>query len=284
MSRWGGAQKGTKEANTYSINIACGRCIGCNTDKAKDWSLRCQHEFTQHLSTLWGTPTYSDENLPPTLIPKHLQGYLKRVREHISRGPAPTPIRYFASGEYGEQTKRPHYHVIFFGANESHIEAIRKAWPYGEVRDIKPACAESIAYVAGYAAKKYGEQICTQKERVDPRTGKVYIYQPPFIRMSSGGKLKGGGIIKGIGAYHRDNFWRSWTQPLVTVNGFTQRTPRYYKDQANKETNRRQQSRQEQEQHEAMSKVQIPNDEQMRALEQIAKDKHEIKAARRNKN
>lgn len=253
---------------------ACGRCIGCNIDKAKDWALRCHHEYTLHTATTFATPTYSDEHLPPTLSKKHLSAYLKRLRARIDDGPTPTKIRFFASGEYGETTHRAHYHVLLFGADASHYQAIQEAWPHGEVRDIKPAVAESIAYVAGYCAKKYGEEISTQRERVDRRTGEVYNYQPPFILMSRGGRNN-----KGIGGHHRDQFTNSW-EKTATLNGYTQRVPRYYKQKWNETASRKKLSKNEIETHEIMKTINI-TEQQRKAAELIARDKQKIKAQRR---
>ena len=32
-----------------------------------------------------------------------------------------TPLKYYAVGEYGGQTKRPHYHIVIFNADLSHF-------------------------------------------------------------------------------------------------------------------------------------------------------------------
>lgn len=59
------------------------------------------------------TLTYDEEKLPHgrTLVPKHLQDWLKRIRKEVS----PVRLRYYAVGEYGDTSFRPHYHVALFG-------------------------------------------------------------------------------------------------------------------------------------------------------------------------
>ena len=79
------------------------------------------------------TLTYNDESLPrtkegyPTLLKKQVQDYIKRLRNahvaylkkeqrkvHNEYKITGKPIRYYAVGEYGSQTRRPHYHILLF--------------------------------------------------------------------------------------------------------------------------------------------------------------------------
>jgi len=59
-------------------------------------------------------------------------------------------IKYFAVGEYGTRTMRPHYHAIVFGSTGT---ALSQAWKLGLVH-IGSVSPESIAYVCSYALKK----------------------------------------------------------------------------------------------------------------------------------
>lgn len=64
---------------------------------------------------LFVTLTYNNENIPrssngyQTLKRKDLQDYFKRVRKrpHFK-------FKYYAVGEYGSKTQRPHYHILMF--------------------------------------------------------------------------------------------------------------------------------------------------------------------------
>lgn len=97
------------------IMVPCGRCLGCSLSRAEAWSLRCIHEASYHERSCFITLTYRDENLPsntgdyPTLIPRHVQLFLKRLRKKHGK------LRYLYCGEYGSQTQRPHYHMLVFG-------------------------------------------------------------------------------------------------------------------------------------------------------------------------
>lgn len=129
------------------------------------------------------TLTYSDETLPigssevygpvldplPTLLKEDVQKWLKRLRKAI----APLKVRYFAVGEYGEKTQRPHYHLALFGYPNcvrgktrmlstmdqsqkpccAHCDLIMRTWGRGHVM-LGSLTAESSQYIAGYVTKK----------------------------------------------------------------------------------------------------------------------------------
>lgn len=125
-------------------------------------------------STCFVTLTYSNPPEGPprgNLSPRDLQLFLKRVRARVW----PAQVRYFAVGEYGERTYRPHYHLIFFGLGPEDEKVIDECWGHGFVC-VLPASLETMQYVVGYVAKKIGT-------RSDPRLmGRV----PVFARMSRG--------------------------------------------------------------------------------------------------
>lgn len=180
-------------------------------DRARDWAIRCQLELQIHSEACWTTLTYEDSKLPPTLQKPHLSGWLKRLRaRHSDR-----TLRFFAAGEYGDRTNRPHYHAILFGLPDH--PSIQDTWPFGYARvdEITPA---AIAYVAGYCSKKIGWKL-ERGERVDPETGEVYEYQPPFNLMSRRPGL----------ASHARAHWRSWRDTAIH-NGREVPAPRYLKE------------------------------------------------------
>lgn len=81
----------------------------------------------------------------------------------------PLKIRYFAVGEYGSETQRPHYHVILFNYPSCiygisryskyrtnccpNCDLIRDTWQHGQVL-LGTVDPESIQYTAGYTVKK----------------------------------------------------------------------------------------------------------------------------------
>lgn len=186
--------------------IPCGQCIDCKLQKSREWATRCMLESKEHNNNYFLTLTYDDEHLPrkqlakietgeltneyvPTLKPKDLQDFWKRLREHYSRKYNIT-LRYFACGEYGDKHERPHYHAIVFGLPIFDLQPdhkskrgnmnfksneIQKIWGKGIVA-IGDVTWESCAYTARYLTKK--------------QTGKgALLYwlkqiEPEFCRMS----------------------------------------------------------------------------------------------------
>lgn len=131
----------------------CGYCEACRLTYRQSWSARIQLEANCHAASCFFTLTYSDDFLPdpPHLNPAHLQLFLKRLRHRCS----PVLFRFFACGEYGSRSRRPHYHGILFGLAASlELERlILDAWRMGfiQVGEFSPARA---AYVAKYVCKE----------------------------------------------------------------------------------------------------------------------------------
>lgn len=109
------------------IEIPCGQCIGCRLDYSRQWADRCLVEMKDHSSNYFLTLTYDDAHLPineyldketgavepiATLVKRDFQLFMKRLRKNYKYD---NKLRFFAAGEYGEHTARPHYHAIIFG-------------------------------------------------------------------------------------------------------------------------------------------------------------------------
>lgn len=93
------------------MELPCGQCIGCRLERSRQWAMRCMHEAKLHDKNVVVTLTYDDGHLPDDggLVKRDLQLYMKRLRKEYGDG-----IRFYACGEYGEVTRRPHYHAILF--------------------------------------------------------------------------------------------------------------------------------------------------------------------------
>lgn len=153
------------------LAFGCGQCNPCRVNRRRIWTNRLLLESTQHEFNTFVTLTYKDESLPEngTLVPDDLQSFLKRLRRLIE----PRRLRFYAVGEYGDLTFRPHYHLLLFGCSELEAQTFANAWGLGGVYAAE--CNEATCdYVAGYVLKKM-----TKPD--DPRLEGRY---PEFSRMS----------------------------------------------------------------------------------------------------
>lgn len=258
--------------------LPCGSCLGCEISRARQWAIRCSLEASRHDDVSFVTLTYADEHLPYTLRKADLQGFLKRVR--LGLDPL-VRIRFFASGEYGEQTYRPHYHLLVFGMREF-SPLLEAAWttdkgqPLGHVRE-DPVTPQVVSYVAGYCAKKIGWAKEKGRDVVDYATGEILgPYQPPFIQMSRGGR---GGY--GIAGYARDAYWRSWRDSAIYA-GLRVPVPRYLHARWDENASDTERAELELEKLERQMSRVITRDE-LRAREANAIARQSLKSQRRTK-
>jgi len=146
------------------FQLPCSKCIECRLEYARQWAIRCVHEAKMHPHNCFVTLTYSDENLKsPKLNYKDFQDFMKRLRKTSNE-----KIGVFVTGEYGDQTKRPHWHAIIFNwqpkdlekkyinANDNQVyssKTLDKLWSHG-ITEAGSVTFESAGYCARYAAKK----------------------------------------------------------------------------------------------------------------------------------
>lgn len=155
-----------KAVSGLPIPVPCGQCIGCRLDWSLGWAIRCMSEKRLHADSAFLTLTYDDDHLPKnySLNPMHLTLFMKRLRMRLGTG-----LRFFACGEYGELTQRPHYHVLLLnysfndrkmdrqsksGSANLYVSAtLSNLWEYGHA-NFGEVTLESCAYVASYCTKK----------------------------------------------------------------------------------------------------------------------------------
>jgi hypothetical protein len=85
----------------------------------------------------------------------HFQIFMKRLRHRVK----PLKIRFFHCGEYGDKTRRPHYHALIFGykvlfkkqksGDLFTSDMLAKCWGKGHCL-VGDLTFESAAYVARY--------------------------------------------------------------------------------------------------------------------------------------
>lgn len=193
-----------KMTNT-TIPVPCGRCPKCVARRTSGWSFRLMQEDKVSDSSLFLTLTYDSNSLPITkngfmdLRKRDLQLFFKRLRKchaiqcatnnHQRKANGKNgivvnkPIKYYAVGEYGGHTRRPHYHIILFNAN---VELIQKAWPQGQIH-YGNVTGASVGYTMKYISKKWHPMHCN-----DDRTPQFALMSKDLVRPTSTMRSKAG--------------------------------------------------------------------------------------------
>jgi len=229
----GGALHWAERENTRPVQIACGYCIGCRIKRQREWTVRLMCEKQMHADSMFLTLTYDDDHKPRDngLCYRDVQLFMKRARKRFK-----LPLRYFVCGEYGDVTKRPHYHMCLFGlwpsdtvrvsgvysSNDLYAsEAIREVWGHGKC-DFGQITPQSAAYTASYVLKKWhGDDREGRYERVT-EDGEVRTVEREFAHMS----LRPGIGAKWFEKYFPEVMNSGWDAVRV-VDGFKP-VPRYF--------------------------------------------------------
>lgn len=180
-----------------SFQLPCGKCLACRLEYARTWAVRCLHESMIHERNCFVTFTYDEENVPEKLDYSHFQLFMKTLRyqawdkatkvlwkghtrdersrkwkelDKETRKELATvfEIGVFVTGEYGDRTKRPHWHALLFNYQPSdgthkytsergdkvyESKELTSLWGKGAV-EYGSITFESAGYCARYAAKK----------------------------------------------------------------------------------------------------------------------------------
>ncbi len=223
------------------MTVPCGQCTGCRLERSRQWAVRCMHEASLHADNCFLTLTYSDDSMPEygSLVKSDFQKFVKRMRKRFA-------FRYFHCGEYGEDTKRPHYHALLFGFDFPDKVPWRKSkgydvwrspilegmWQHGN-SEIGSATFESAAYVARYCVKtlqnlrfrkgsrdSYLAALDAEYSRVDMDTGELVLVAPEYVTMSR---------RPGIRSRWFDEFSAEvYPSDEVIVRGVAAKPPRFY--------------------------------------------------------
>lgn len=206
------------------MQVPCGTCILCRVEQTRQNAVLILHEAKMHEEACMATFTYSDEHLPKngSLDYRDLQNLWKRLRK------AGHQFRYFAAGEYGEQTNRPHYHACIFGKAWREDQIIVKsdplewispeldrAWGLGATR-ISPLNFQTAAYAASYVQKKLVQD--KTYVTVDTDTGEITILkEPKAMRSQSLGKK-----------WWTEHHQQTIDHDHIIINGIRQKPPKRY--------------------------------------------------------
>lgn len=206
--------------------VPCGKCYNCKRRRVSSWSFRLMQEYKVASTGYFVTLTYDTQYVPiskkgyMSLDKKHLQNFFKRLRQWHAKQDS---IKYYAVGEYGGKTYRPHYHIIVFNAN---IEFIEKSWSdcvnkkekiYRKLGSIHygTLTEASVGYTLKYICKAKKIPLHQNDDRI-----------PEFALMSKGLGLSY--LTESIQTWHKENLQERMYCPLP--DGKKAPMPRYYKE------------------------------------------------------
>jgi hypothetical protein len=194
------------------------------------------HEARYHEHNSFITLTYADENLPADggLALPDLQGFFKRLRARADYSSG-AKLRFFACGEYGENTLRPHYHALVFGYDfddKRRIAVTSKGYPRYESEllseiwgkghtELGSVTHQSAGYVARYTMKKINGDLAKEYYlRPHPVTGQLHQVRPEFGTMSK---------KPGIGSRYVEDFKSDfYPSDFIIVDGQRTPVPKFY--------------------------------------------------------
>jgi hypothetical protein len=230
------------------------------------WAMRIVHESSLHEcdgGNCFVTLTYRSKSectaeqlaagyhVPDdwSLHKKHFQDFMKRLRKFF----APTKIRFFHCGEYGNICKhgidlelvgcplcnvgRPHYHACLFNVGFPDLESygstngelrytsaiLESIWKYGFV-DVGELNFASAAYVARYLLKKVTGPLADDHYMQIDTDGCATWVEPEYVTMS-----RRPGIGKDWYDKYKDDVFPSDEVPVPGV-GVLKKVPRYYEE------------------------------------------------------
>jgi len=203
------------------MKIPCGKCPACKRRRVEDWTIRLEEEDRVSSSSYFVTLTYTDEELPwdqdtgeVILSKRDLRNFIKRLRYYDNKTELwdakpkdGRSIKYYACGEYGGQTERPHYHLIIY--NVRHVDSIYRAWTQGIVHIGEDCNDKTMAYCAKYIDKEDNTQKSVKR----------------FAVMS---QRLGANFLNHINIENARNNQNGY---YINRNGYSKVLPRYYKKQ-----------------------------------------------------
>nr|QJI53651.1 MAG: replication-associated protein [Cressdnaviricota sp.] len=169
---------------------------------------RCRSSY--FLTLTYENPPMSHNNFM-TLNKRDVQLYFKRLRKLNPPG-----LKYYAVGEYGGKTRRPHYHALVYNAT---LQSLQEAWTLAgtSLGHIHTGTVEGASI--GYSLKYISKPTIIPLHRNDDRV-------PEFALMS-----------KGLGSGYVNLKTQKWhlldpenRMYLTLTDGRKVSMPRYYKD------------------------------------------------------
>ena len=227
-----------------AVTVPCGKCENCKKRRVSNWSFRLMQEDKVSSSSYFLTLTYEPDSCPISkagymdLRKSDLQRFFKRLRK--CHGNSGSPLKYYAVGEYGGATMRPHYHIILFNTDlrlligEKYAGYVKRkliqldgktpyrcdAWAFKKGGPIGHITVGQVSEASvGYTMKYISKPSRVPMHRNDDRT-------PEFGLMSK--RLGENYLTKAMCAWHKADM--NNPQYCMIQDGKKIALPRYYKN------------------------------------------------------
>lgn len=190
--------------------VPCGKCANCLKRRRKEWIFRLENEVLDSRHTLFLTLSYDESHNDNELHKEHLLLFIKRLRYHYGK------IRYYAIGEYGPKTLRPHYHALVFFKQDNEIfnqrfseviRDIRDEWKNGNVV-VSSVTPRRITYILHYHVRP---------KKIDGRDNPCFALSSKRLGMSF------------LNEMEIERLRRSPNNYVYDSNGKRYTLPRYYR-------------------------------------------------------
>lgn len=213
------------------VQIPCGCCRECLTESSRQWAFRIMKEAEQHEDNWFITFTYDDDHITQNMMLDKdvISDFNKRLKIYLSRKGLKSDFRFYAVGEYGGKTARPHYHVIYFGLSIPDLKFVCKSkegnfifdsqfikhiWKNGFIT-IEGVTVGSACYVARYCDKKKKNRLNKSQKEEMIKKGIV----PEFARMSNRPGIGGAYMEQALERFQEGKFvefiaGKSFSYPL----------------------------------------------------------------------
>lgn len=236
---------------TNYVQVPCGKCFACLSNLRSDWTFRLKQHLRNAHSAYFVTLTYSDEALYErlgkvlssevrdvvsmltplfSLEKERLKKFFHEFRNNIEneyqkslpkdvRGKSHHRIKYFAVGEYGDETFRPHYHFILFDYKYDNIrlmEDLENVWKEGHI-DIRYCSDRLCSYITKYMLKSFDDSFHLPD-----------VLEPPFRLVS---KSLGISFV----TPHLARYLMHGGDPVLSDGTCKRRVPRYYREKLSEE-------------------------------------------------
>lgn len=184
------------------IRIPCGKCIGCRIDYSRSWADRMTyHVFGKEDVSWFLTLTYNDDRIEDlscdndynvySLNYDHVRKFIQDLRNSFRD----CDIDYYYSGEYGDASFRPHYHMILYNVPLKDLkfwklndngdpiytsDTVSDLWPFG-FATVSHFSWHGAAYCAQYVEKKRDGRLAAEYDALNISREKCFMSRRPGI-------------------------------------------------------------------------------------------------------